>query len=77
MAKKTVKPDVIIRVTAREFLTISSAVEICRSVARLDEVDTFAEFEARMDRLIESAKGVRDSLDGRTVHFVDDGANEA
>lgn len=71
MAKR--KSDVVIRVTSGEFLTISNAIEVCRSVAGLDDIHTFSEFEARMDRTIELAKRVKTALDGRSVHFAADG----
>lgn len=69
MAKIVAKADLTVIIPREAFVPMSMALSVSKRVAELDAVDTFAEFEAKMDRLVEDAKSVAEAMKGRSVLF--------
>ena len=58
------------RVTKETFPIVNDAIGIAMRVALLQNIETFAQFEASLDRLFEDAQRLRSRLKDKTIAYV-------
>lgn len=62
--------DLPLRVTKQTFPIVNDAIGIAMRVGMLENIDTFEQFEAALDRLFEDARRLRARLKDQTIAFV-------
>lgn len=62
--------DLPMRVTKETFPIVNDAIGIAMRVALLQNIETFAQFEASLDRLFEDAQRLRSRLKDKTIAYV-------